>query len=546
MRILSGISLVYTLLAGVVYAGGPADGEAGADPNSAVNLLTSKNYQKFLDETPFALVEYYAPWCGYCKMLGPEFSKASEILKESHPNIKLGQINCEEETDICKEEEIRGFPTMKVFKGKDSSVQYTGPRSAEGIAEYMVKESLPAVFISQTKDELNEVIESQTQPFMVQVLPGGYSDNKDKSKANQTFTELAEANRKSLTFVTVNNEELANILKKKFLGVKFESKNPTYFISQPKDYKEAVKFSKEISKDNLQDFINVEIVPYFGDINKDTYMIYMTSELPLAYYFYTDENQKKAVEGAIVKAAKKYRYKINFVGLDANLYGRHAEVLNMDPEVVPLFVINSHTTNKKYGISQKDYPKGPPAKVILKFVDDFFASKLKPIIKSEELPSQEEVTSSPVYPLVAHNHDQVLGDVSKDIMIEYYASWCGFCKRLAPVWEELGALYNGSDAREQVVIAKIDHNANDVDTSIPVEAYPTILFYPAYGEMDKATGLRKAIAFSGGRDLDSFVNFIKENGYHKVDGNQLKRTLPEGEEAGKEEASASSGNRDEL
>ena len=80
---------------------------------------------------------------------------------------------------------------------------------------------------------------------------------------------------------------------------------------------------------------------------------------------------------------KKYRGKLNIVGLDANLYGRHAEAISMDPEIVPLFAIQQIVENKKYGINQTEHPDGPSFKVIEKFVADFFDNKVEPIIKSE-------------------------------------------------------------------------------------------------------------------------------------------------------------------
>ena len=88
-------------------------GDAVADPNSAVVKLTSENFASFIEENPLILAEFFAPWCGYCKMLGPEYSKAADSLNESHPKIKLAQIDCTEDEALCMEHGIRGYPTLK-------------------------------------------------------------------------------------------------------------------------------------------------------------------------------------------------------------------------------------------------------------------------------------------------------------------------------------------------------------------------------------------------------------------------------------------------
>ena len=107
-----------TLLAvvSITHASGPTDGDAVADPNSAVVKLTSENFASFIEENPLILAEFFAPWCGYCKMLGPEYSKAADSLNESHPKIKLAQIDCTEDEALCMEHGIRGYPTLKIIE----------------------------------------------------------------------------------------------------------------------------------------------------------------------------------------------------------------------------------------------------------------------------------------------------------------------------------------------------------------------------------------------------------------------------------------------
>lgn len=70
----------------------------------------------------------FAPWCGHCKALAPEYEEAATTLKEK--DIKLVKVDCTEEADLCKEYGVEGYPTLKVFRGLDNHTPYKGQRKA--------------------------------------------------------------------------------------------------------------------------------------------------------------------------------------------------------------------------------------------------------------------------------------------------------------------------------------------------------------------------------------------------------------------------------
>merc|ERR1712170_214415 len=105
---------------------------------------------------------FYAPWCGHCKRLKPEFTKAAGILKDNDPPVQLAKVDCTEAgKDTCGRFEVRGYPTLKIFRNGELSQDYNGPREVNGIVKYMKAQVGPASKECKSQDDLDNLLKKK-------------------------------------------------------------------------------------------------------------------------------------------------------------------------------------------------------------------------------------------------------------------------------------------------------------------------------------------------------------------------------------------------
>merc|ERR1712086_11120 len=114
----------------------------GAEMDNGVMVLTDANFDDELAKHESILVEFYAPWCGHCKKLSPEFEGAAEILSKNDPPITLAKVDATEQKTVAERFAIQGFPTLFWFKNGVKS-EYTGGRTSDTIVSWILKKSGP-------------------------------------------------------------------------------------------------------------------------------------------------------------------------------------------------------------------------------------------------------------------------------------------------------------------------------------------------------------------------------------------------------------------
>ena len=92
---------------------------AWSDEHSEVAHLTDDSFDEFLSQESSVLVMFYAPWCGHCKRMKPEYVKAAASMKEKGISGKLAAVDTTKERALGKKFDIKGFPTIVYFKVRE-------------------------------------------------------------------------------------------------------------------------------------------------------------------------------------------------------------------------------------------------------------------------------------------------------------------------------------------------------------------------------------------------------------------------------------------
>jgi len=83
--------------------------------DNGVLVLTDDTFDEAIAKYDYLLVEFYAPWCGHCKKLAPEYEAAAAVLSAQDPPRTIAKVDATENKGITDRMGIKGFPTLFFF-----------------------------------------------------------------------------------------------------------------------------------------------------------------------------------------------------------------------------------------------------------------------------------------------------------------------------------------------------------------------------------------------------------------------------------------------
>ncbi|KAM9333430.1 protein disulfide-isomerase TMX3 [Pholidichthys leucotaenia] len=275
------------------------------------------------------LVDFYAPWCGYCKKLEPIWHDVAIELATSGSPIRVGKVDATAYSGMASEFGVRGFPSIKLLKG-DLAYNYKGPRTKDDIVEFAIRVSGPAVRPLPSKEMFELMV---TRHDVIFVYIGGESPLKEK------YSDAASELIVYTHFFSALEEALPESISLLELPAVVVCKDGGYFIYD--EYMDG-SLSSWVNKERFQGYLQI-----------DGFTLYELGEtgklVALAVIDEKDPTEKSGrLKAFIQRVAKEYREHFNrdfqFGHMDGNDYINN---LIMGEVAVPSVII-LNTSNEQY------------------------------------------------------------------------------------------------------------------------------------------------------------------------------------------------------
>ncbi|RNF25759.1 putative protein disulfide isomerase [Trypanosoma conorhini] len=436
---------------------------------SEVVAATDKDFDSVLARGEVALVKFYAPWCGHCQKLAPEWEKAA---KEIPSEAIMVDVDCTKEKELAKKYSIQGFPTIILFREGKEVEHYKGGRQSTDLVNYVKANVGPAVVYPSSAEELAKLKEEH-DAVCVGVASG------TESALSTTLANSAQRLRMKLKFAVITDPEILP-----------EEKPESIIVFRKGGEKEVYEGAMEAEE--LNSFLEVSVLPFAGEIGPRTYMNYAGLSTPVGWVLLKPSGEaSQELKPKLVELGRKMRRHVVLLWVDAEQYGVAPSLDLPEDAKYPAFVIAR-------GEDHFVHPSTEPvtAEGIEKFIVEVSEGKVAKELKSQPVPEVETVEG--LTTVVAKTLDKHLSS-GKDMLIEFFAPWCGHCKNLAPTYAKLAKEFESSD----VIIAAMDATANHVDQSVfAVSGFPTIYFVP-HG--------KPPISYEGDRTFNDMYEFVREH-----------------------------------
>jgi len=469
------------------------------EDNGEVQHLSAAKFQAFRAEHPQVFVMFYAPWCGHCKSLKPDYATASTKLKNVMP---LAAVDCTQNNDLCQQYDVKGYPTLVYFGSSESKGErYEGDRTTEGLVSFCELKGEEGLLDRADSIDLNTA--------KIRILKRILADRGVQCVGCSSRDEFVSKVKESLHLPSLR-KKLEKAREEGAAAAEGKPKKSVKEIMKERRLREARKVAEkgwEGGNGHVQHLIGDEL-PEFRQSHTTLLLMFYApwcshcNELKPHYVEVSDE-------------------------LANNGETQHVTVGAMD-------CTSNEIACKQYNVT--NYPT-------LKFFTDAAATKQAPtisvrapkaIIKAvrKQLGLKSSISSQPEVLWEPNGAVRHLDDDSFDsfrqehpqIMAMFYAPWCGACKNFKPNFVEASTTLED----EIPLIAMDCTEYGDICDRYGVQSYPTLIFFENSND-------QSGIKFPFGSGAASkFVSWVRDRIAGKEADEEVVEAAPE-EDSGEPE-----------
>ncbi|AED97362.1 PDI-like 1-4 [Arabidopsis thaliana] len=258
-----------------------------------VVVIKERNFTDVIENNQYVLVEFYAPWCGHCQSLAPEYAAAATELKED--GVVLAKIDATEENELAQEYRVQGFPTLLFFVDGEHK-PYTGGRTKETIVTWVKKKIGPGVYNLTTLDDAEKVLTSGNKVVL------GYLNSLVGVEHDQL--NAASKAEDDVNFYQTVNPDVA-----KMFHLDPESKRPALVLVK-KEEEKISHFDGEFVKSALVSFVSANKLALVSVFTRETAPEIFESAIKKQLLLFVTKNESEKVLTEFQEAAKSFKGKL--------------------------------------------------------------------------------------------------------------------------------------------------------------------------------------------------------------------------------------------
>ncbi|XP_061660791.1 thioredoxin domain-containing protein 5 isoform X2 [Syngnathoides biaculeatus] len=383
--------------------------------------------------------------CGHCKKLQPTWNTLAEKYNNmEEPPVYVVKVDCVQDTKFCSNEhKIRGYPTLMLYKPEQTPINYEGMRELKALEDWMLK-------MLET--------EPSSEPEAEQELPVGVPPESKDGMYELTTANFKEHISKGTHFVKFYAPWCGHC---KAMAPTWEQMASTF------EHSDEIKISKLDCTQYHETCIKLGVKGY-----------------PTLLYFKSGDK----IEVTRYKGKRDYDTLKDFVDQMLNAAKMKQEEPDKEAEEQAKDELKEETKGEA-----KEETKEARQEEADKQAEEEAKEEPQEIKLKEDT---EEEDKSSVLNLTENNFDETIG--KGFTFVKFFAPWCGHCKHLAPVWEDLSI--KDFPAMTDVKIAKVDCTVErTLCNKYSVQGYPTLMIFRVG---------KQSTEYNGPLDLESLHRFV--------------------------------------